>query len=131
MDLWSYCSNAVRPFNFLKIGGKYMENEGKLEKFEKAYFDDLKRIKETIRENQNKAMVVVNSAMIMTYYEIGTIINKRKTCSKLKHKSLDFFKFYLSFAKKKPPIFTGGLFLSFVKNYLPNKTSLTMASSIS
>ena len=25
-------------------------------------------------------MVVVNSAMIMTYYEIGTIINKRKTC---------------------------------------------------
>ena len=24
-------------------------------------------------------MVVVNSAMIMTYYEIGTIINKRKT----------------------------------------------------
>ena len=79
MDLWSYCSNAVRPFNFLKIGGKYMKNEGKLEKFEKDYFDDLKRIKETIRENQNKAMVVVNSAMIMTYYEIGTIINERKT----------------------------------------------------
>ena len=24
-------------------------------------------------------MVIVNSAMIMTYYEIGTIINKRKT----------------------------------------------------
>ena len=34
--------------------------------------------KETIRTNQAKAMVVVNSAMIMTYYEIGTIINKRK-----------------------------------------------------
>ena len=43
------------------------------------YLDDLKKIKETIRTNQNKAMVVVNSAMIMTYYEIGTIINKRKT----------------------------------------------------
>ncbi len=56
-----------------------MKNEGKLENFEKDYFNDLKKIKETIRENQNKAMVVVNSAMIMTYYEIGTIINERKT----------------------------------------------------
>ena len=35
-------------------------------------------IHKTIRNNQNKAMVVVNSAMIMTYYEIGTIINQRK-----------------------------------------------------
>ena len=42
------------------------------------YTSDLKKIKETIRQNQNKAMVIVNSAMIMTYYEIGTIINKRK-----------------------------------------------------
>ena len=38
-----------------------------------------KKSSEAIRTNQNKAMVVVNSAMIMTYYEIGTIINKRKT----------------------------------------------------
>ena len=38
MNLWSYCSNAVRPFHFLKIGGKYMKNEGKLENFEKDYF---------------------------------------------------------------------------------------------
>ena len=45
---------------------------------EKEYFDDLNKIKETIRNNQNKAMVVVNSAMIKTYYEIGTIINQRK-----------------------------------------------------
>ena len=45
---------------------------------EKDYFTDLNKIKETIRNNQNKAMVVVNSAMIMTYYEIGTIINQRK-----------------------------------------------------
>ena len=43
------------------------------------YLCDLKKIKETIRTNQNKAMVIVNSAMIMTYYEIGTIINMRKT----------------------------------------------------
>ena len=45
---------------------------------EKDYFTDLQKIKETIRNNQNKAIVVVNSAMIITYYEIGTIINKRK-----------------------------------------------------
>ena len=46
---------------------------------EKSYFDDLNKIKETIKVNQNKAMVVINSAMILTYYQIGTIINKRKT----------------------------------------------------
>ena len=45
---------------------------------EKDYFTDLNKIKETIRNNQNKAIAVVNSAMIMTYYEIGTIINQRK-----------------------------------------------------
>ena len=45
---------------------------------EKDYFNDLNKIKETIKTNQAKAMVVVNSAMIMTYYEIGTIINQRK-----------------------------------------------------
>lgn len=49
------------------------------EVIDKDYFHDLQEIKETIRTNQNKAMFVVNSAMIMTYYEIGTIINKRKT----------------------------------------------------
>ena len=42
------------------------------------YLEDLKRIKETISENRNKAMVIVNSAMIATYYQIGAIINKRK-----------------------------------------------------
>lgn len=45
---------------------------------EKSYFDDLTKIKETIRENRYQALVVVNSAMIMTYYKIGTIINERK-----------------------------------------------------
>ena len=45
---------------------------------EKDYLNVLNKIKETIRTNQAKAMVVVNSAMIMTYYEIGTIINQRK-----------------------------------------------------
>ena len=45
----------------------------------KEYFNDLNKIKETIRQNQNKAMVYVNSQMILTYYEIGKIINERKT----------------------------------------------------
>ena len=56
-----------------------MIKEQENEVIEKDYFKDLQKIKETIRTNQNKAMVIVNSAMIMTYYEIGTIINKRKT----------------------------------------------------
>ena len=55
-----------------------MIKEKNNEVFEKDYFKDLQEIKEAIRTNQNKAMVIVNSAMIMTYYEIGTIINKRK-----------------------------------------------------
>lgn len=46
---------------------------------EQAYLNDLRKIKETIKENRNKAMVVVNSAMIITYYQIGTIINERKS----------------------------------------------------
>ncbi|MDY5983448.1 MAG: DUF1016 N-terminal domain-containing protein [Anaeroplasma sp.] len=45
---------------------------------EKDYLEDLNKIKDTIRTNQAKAMVVVNSAMILTYYEIGRIINERK-----------------------------------------------------
>ena len=45
---------------------------------EKEYFADLQKIKATINENRSKAMVVVNSAMIITYYRIGEIINERK-----------------------------------------------------
>ncbi len=56
-------------------GGRDMNKE----MLEKDYFTDLNKIKETIRQNQNKAMVYVNSQMIMTYYQIGTIINLRKT----------------------------------------------------
>ena len=56
-----------------------MKNNSKESILEKDYFNDLNRIKETIRQNQAKAMVYVNSQMILTYYEIGTIINKRKT----------------------------------------------------
>ena len=56
-----------------------MIKEQENEVIEKDYFKDLQEIKEAIRTNQNKAMVIVNRTMIMTYYEIGTIINKRKT----------------------------------------------------
>ena len=45
---------------------------------DKSYLMDLKKIKETITENRYKALVVVNSAMILTYHKIGTIINERK-----------------------------------------------------
>ena len=45
---------------------------------EQEYFIELQKIKETIRQNQNKAMVIVNSAAIINNYEIGSIINERK-----------------------------------------------------
>ena len=45
---------------------------------EKEYLLELQRIKDTIKNNQNKTMIVVNCAAIINYYEIGTIINERK-----------------------------------------------------
>ena len=50
-----------------------------MEEIDKYYFEDLNRIKNTINENRNKAMVIVNSTMILTYYQIGVIINERKS----------------------------------------------------
>ena len=47
-------------------------------KIDQEYLKDLEEIKETIRINQNKAMIVTNQAMIISYYRIGQIINKRK-----------------------------------------------------
>ena len=55
-----------------------MIKEKEITIIEKDYLNDLKKIKDTIKTNQNKTMVVVNSAMILTYYEIGAIINQRK-----------------------------------------------------
>jgi hypothetical protein len=46
---------------------------------EKDYLKDLQKIKDTIKHSQNKAMVIVNKAMVIAYYEIDTIINQRKT----------------------------------------------------
>lgn len=43
-----------------------------------SYLFDLQKIKETIKENRSKALVLVNSAMILLYHKIGTIINERK-----------------------------------------------------
>ena len=48
------------------------------ELIDKDYINDLQAIKESIRENRNKALIVVNSAMIFTYHKIGTVINRRK-----------------------------------------------------
>ena len=45
---------------------------------ENNYLNDLQEIKETIKENRYKALVVVNSAMILSYHKIGTVINRRK-----------------------------------------------------
>ena len=45
---------------------------------EKSYLVDLQTIKQTIRDNRYKTLVVVNGVMIVTYYKIGTIINERK-----------------------------------------------------
>ena len=73
-----YRKNAVRLLFLRKERINIMNKTKENTIIEKEYFDDLQKIKDTIRTNQNKAMVVVNSAMIMTYYEIGTIINQRK-----------------------------------------------------
>ena len=48
-----------------------MIKEQENEVIEKDYFKDLQEIKEAIRTNQNKAMVIVNSTMIMTYYAVS------------------------------------------------------------
>ena len=61
-----------------KRGIKNMNKTKDITIIEKDYLTDLNKIKDTIKTHQNKAMVGVNSAMIMTYYEIGTIINQRK-----------------------------------------------------
>lgn len=45
---------------------------------EKDYLKELEKIKNSLSSNQAKAMVIVNSTMITTYYEIGTIINQQK-----------------------------------------------------
>lgn len=45
---------------------------------EQEYLIELQKIKNTISQNQNKAIKVVNTASIINNYEIGTIINERK-----------------------------------------------------
>jgi predicted nuclease of restriction endonuclease-like (RecB) superfamily len=55
-----------------------MVKEQEMKITEQDYLKELQRIKDTIKQNQNKAMVIVNSAAIVNNYEIGTIINERK-----------------------------------------------------
>lgn len=49
-----------------------------IEIIEKEYLLELQRIENTIKNNQNKAIFIVNTAKIINNYEIGTIINERK-----------------------------------------------------
>ena len=73
------CSTNSEIVLYLKSILHLLKGKKKMEQaLEKEYFDYLKKIKETINENRSKAMVVVNSAMIITYYKIGCIINERK-----------------------------------------------------
>lgn len=55
-----------------------MLKEKETEIIEQEYFIELQKIKDTIKHNQNKAMVIVNSTAIVNNYETGTIINERK-----------------------------------------------------
>ena len=84
-----------------------MIKDDKNEIIEKKYLLDLSDIKDTIRINRNKAMVVVNSAMIMTYYKIGTIINKRKTWGSkyIERLSNDLKEYGKGYSKKKYSIY--------------------------
>ena len=55
-----------------------MIKEKETQIIEQEYLIELQKIKKTIRQNQNKAIKVVNTASIINNYEIGTIINERK-----------------------------------------------------
>lgn len=55
-----------------------MLKEKETEIIEQEYFIELQKNKDTIKHNQNKAMVIVNSTAIINNYEIGTTINERK-----------------------------------------------------
>ena len=55
-----------------------MNKEQEMKIIEQDYLKELQRIKDTIKQNQNKAMIIVNSAVIINYYEVGTIINEKK-----------------------------------------------------
>ena len=52
--------------------------EKEIQIIEQEYLLELQKIRNTIKRNQNKAIVAVNSAAIINNYEIGTIINERK-----------------------------------------------------
>ena len=93
----------------------------------KDYFNDLNKIKETIKLNQSKAMVYVNSQMIMTYYEIGTIINERKTwgskfIEKLSNDLKEYGKGYSYESLKKMSLFSS--------KFIDDKIGLQLATQI-
>ena len=52
------------------------ENNIKIDPLE--YLNEKTEIQYTLKRNQSNALIEANKAMIMTYYEIGTLINNRK-----------------------------------------------------
>lgn len=50
-----------------------------MEEINSIYFDDLQEIKQKIQNARTQTMVMANSTMIVSYYQIGEIINKRKS----------------------------------------------------
>ena len=66
--LFSFSKNHLFCLLIILKGKKVKTMKKEITIQELDYLNDLKQIKETIKTNQNKTMVVVNSAMIMTYY---------------------------------------------------------------
>ena len=113
-----------------------MEKENILEK---SYLEDLQKIKETIRENQNKIMVVANKGMIITYYQIGTIINQRKKwgnkyierlSNDLKHLK-GYSRSNLFYMKQLADLFTEEEIIHQVGGQIPWKSIVTIMSKSS
>ena len=106
---------------------------------EESYLEDLDKIKQTIRENQNKVMVVANQGMIITYYQIGTIINKRKKwgnkyierlSNDLKHLK-GYSRSNLFYMKQLADVFTGEEIIHQVGGQIAWKTIVTIMSKSS
>ena len=101
------------------------------------YLTELQRIKDTIRSNQNKAMVIVNTQMIFTYYEIGSIINKNKSwgnkyIQRLSEDLKDYGKGYsfrnLQYMRKLADLFTKDEIMQQLAAEIPCFTLVTIIS---
>ena len=103
------------------------------------YLTELQRIKDTIRSNQNKAMVIVNTQMILTYYEIGSIINKNKSwgnkyIQRLSEDLKDYGKGYsfrnLQYMRKLADLFTKDEIVQQVVAQIPWRTNMKLMDKL-